>query len=64
MFNFSERTLGEKVVMIGAGALVAGNTAMNIINAVKTHNIKKKFEIFESKTDNNQSQDNNNQPQQ
>ena len=44
MFNFSERSLGEKIVMVGAGALVLGNTAMNIVNAVKTHNIKKKLD--------------------
>lgn len=64
MFNFSERSLGEKVVMIGAGALVLGNTAMNIVNAVKTHNIKKKLDDIGYQNSNNQPQNNDNQTQQ
>ena len=42
MFNFSERTTGEKIVMIGAGALVIGNTVMNTVNTIKVKNLKKK----------------------
>lgn len=42
MFNFNERSLGEKIVMVGAGVLVAGNTAVNIVNSVKIHNVKKR----------------------
>ena len=48
MFNFNERTMGEKVVMIGAGALVVGNTTMNIINAVKINNVKKRVNTIEN----------------
>ena len=48
MFNFSERTMGEKVVMIGAGVLVAGNTVMNTVNAVKIRNVKKRVVIVEN----------------
>ena len=32
MFNFGERTTGEKIVMITAGALAVGNTVMNVVN--------------------------------
>ena len=48
MFNFSERTMGEKVVMIGAGVLVAGNTVMNTVNAIKIRNVKKRVTVVEN----------------
>ena len=32
MFNFGERTTGEKIVMIAAGALTVANTTMNVVN--------------------------------
>lgn len=48
MFNFNERTTGEKIVMIGAAALVAGNTVVNTINAVKIKNVKKRVNVVEN----------------
>ena len=63
MFNFSERTIGEKIVMIGGGVLVVGNTVVNIINSVKVRNVKKRLEnVGNNTSDNNQPQDNQ-QPQ-
>ena len=32
MFNFNEMGLGEKVILVGAGALTVGNTVMNVLN--------------------------------
>lgn len=48
MFNFGEKSMGEKVVMIGAGVLVAGNTVVNVINSVKIHNVKKRVTVVEN----------------
>ena len=51
MFNFGERTTGEKIVMIGAGALVIGNTVMNTVNTIKVKNLKKKVTGVENQID-------------
>ena len=49
MFNFGERTTGEKVVMIGAGTLLIGNTALNIVNTIKAKNLKKRANLFDAR---------------
>lgn len=35
MFNFTERTIAEKVILIGAGVGIVGNTVINVINLTK-----------------------------
>ena len=49
MFGFSERTTGEKVVMVGAGALLVTNTALNIVNTIKAKNLKKRANMFDAR---------------
>lgn len=48
MFNFGEKSIGEKIVMVGAGALVIGNTVMNTVNTIKVRNVKKRVTVVEN----------------
>ena len=48
MFNFRERTVGEKVVMVGAATLVVGNTVMNTVNSIKVKHLKKRVTNVEN----------------
>ena len=44
MFNFGEKSMVEKIVIIGAGALTLTNTVVNTINTVAIKKQKKNTE--------------------
>ena len=48
MFNFGERTIGEKIVMVGAGVLVIGNTVVNTVNTIRIRKTNKRVTEVEN----------------